>query len=221
MSFMPQPKRLIVFISGYGSNMRALASACAAGRIAGDIIAVISDNPKAKGIEKAIALGLQTEVLDYERYDSAKDFELALCDLCVKYAADLLILAGFMRILTGDTVRIFESKIMNIHPSLLPKYKGLNTHQRVLENGDKIHGCSVHFVTEKVDDGPVIIQDTIDVCRDDTAESLAERLIQREHLIYPYAVHLFCAGRLAMQSNQCFLDGERLGEPARLPKRWT
>lgn len=211
-----ETKRLLILISGRGSNMDALAAACERGEVRARVVAVISDRDAA-GLSKARERGIETRVVDYRQYDDAERFDRALRSACAELSPDLIALAGFMRVLSARFVAQFAGRILNIHPSLLPKYTGLNTHRRVLAEGDATHGCSVHFVTERLDAGPIVIQDAVDVRADDTPESLARRVIRREHLIYPYAVGLFCADRLAMNDGACELDGERLTTPLSLP----
>lgn len=197
--------------------MQALAEACASGQINAQIVAVIADRPNAAGLDKAKERGIKTRVVDRSQFADNPQFESALLTACAREKPDLMALTGFMYVLSDDFIRAFAGRMMNIHPSLLPKYPGLHPHQRALDAGETVHGCSVHFVTEELDGGPVIIQDAIDIRPDDTAETLAKRVLHREHLIYPYAVSLFCAGRLTMKKGACELDGKRITEPLSLP----
>lgn len=215
---MSAAKRIVVFISGRGSNMLALADACERGTINAMIAAVVSDDATAAGLDAAYKRGIYTCVVQRSDYADRERFEDALAQECLNASADLIALAGFMRILSGGFVRRFAGRIMNIHPSLLPEYAGLDTHQRALNDGATVHGCSVHFVTDRLDAGPIIIQDAVQVCANDTVETLSARVIRREHLIYPYAAGLFCAGRLEMDGEACRLDGKTLAAPLRLPE---
>lgn len=211
ISTQPETKpRLVILISGSGSNMVAIAEAVKQGDIEAEISAVISNRPQAAGLDKAQELGLVTDVLDHTLYPERKEFDTALLRLIEDYSPDAVILAGFMRILTPEFTRYFEGRMLNIHPSLLPAYQGLNTHQRALDAGDDHHGVTVHFVTEILDDGPNAIQAVVPVFDGDDAVSLQKRVQQQEHIIYPIAVKWFCEGRLKMNGNIAELDGQPL-----------
>lgn len=205
----PKP-RLVILISGTGSNMEALISAASQGAVHGDIVAVFSNKPDAKGLVTARAAGIATEVVDHRDFPDRESFDAALADRINGFCPDLVILAGFMRILTSAFVRHFHGRLMNIHPSLLPKYPGLHTHQRAIEAGDRETGATVHFVTEELDGGPAVVQGPVPMLDGDTEQSLAERVLALEHKIYPYAVELFCRGRLALDSRGTLLDGQLL-----------
>ena len=183
---------IVIMISGRGSNMEALLTAKLPARIA----AVISNRPDAKGLALAAARGISTAVVDHTAYASRIAFDAALMDEADRHAPDLVVLAGFMRVLGDDFVRHFEGRLMNIHPSLLPLFPGLHTHRRALEAGMKIHGCTVHFVTTRLDNGPIVIQAAVPVLDSDTEETLAARVLVQEHKIYPQAVRWFLAGKL-------------------------
>lgn len=183
--------RLVVLISGNGSNLQAIIDDIDNNSLPAQIVAVISNKSDAYGLERAKKAGIEQQILSYKDFDSREHYDLALKELIDQYQPDLIILAGFMRILSNEFVNHYLNKMMNIHPSLLPKYKGLNTHQRVIDAGDKEHGCSVHFVTPELDDGPVILQAKITVNDNDTAESLAKKIHQQEHIIYPKAIRMF------------------------------
>lgn len=183
--------RLVVLISGNGSNLQAIIDDIDNNSLPAQIVAVISNKPDAYGLERAKKAGIEQHILSPQDFDSREHYDLALKELIDQYQPNLIILAGFMRILSNEFVNHYLNKMMNIHPSLLPKYKGLNTHQRVLDAGDKEHGCSVHFVTPELDDGPVILQAKITVDDNDTAESLAKKIHQQEHIIYPKAIRMF------------------------------
>lgn len=202
--------RIVILISGSGSNMVAIAEAVKSGDIDAEISCVISNRPNATGLDKAQDLGLVTDTLDHTLYPERKEFDTALLRLIEEYQPDLVVLAGFMRILTPDFVRYFEGKMINIHPSLLPKYQGLNTHQRAIDANDEVHGVTVHFVTEELDDGPNAIQAIVPVYDGDDAATLQKRVQQQEHIIYPIATKWFCEGRLNMKSGQAELDGQAL-----------
>lgn len=188
--------RLVVLISGNGSNLQAIIDSIESKNLPAQIVAVISNKTDAYGLERAKKAGIEQHVLSHKNYNSREDFDIALKELIDSFQPDLVILAGFMRILSDEFVHHYSQKMMNVHPSLLPNYKGLNTHQRVLDAGDKEHGCSVHFVTPELDDGPVILQAKITVDANDTAESLAKKVHQQEHIIYPEAIRLFAENKI-------------------------
>lgn len=206
-------KRIVVLISGSGSNLQALIDACAARIIQGSIVAVISNRPEVYGLERARLAGLETQTLDHKNFADRAEFDHALMQLIDGFEPDLVVLAGFMRILTPEFVQHYSGRMLNIHPSLLPAYKGVHTHQRVLDDHAPVHGASVHFVTAELDAGAVILQASVPVLSDDTAESLAARVLVQEHKIYPEVVKWFCAERLSYQDGSAYLDGERLLKP--------
>ena len=185
------PCRLVVLISGSGSNLQAIIDACARGEIKADIAAVISNKADAYGLERAKKAGIQTRVLSHKDFDSREAYDAELMDIIESFEPNLVVLAGFMRILTPSLVQKFKGKMLNIHPSLLPKYQGLNTHQRAIDAKDEVHGVSVHFVTEELDGGPVVLQAKVPVLENDTADTLAQRVHQQEHIIYPLVVKWF------------------------------
>lgn len=201
---------LVVLISGSGSNLQAIIDACKSGKIAGKISAVISNKSDAYGLTRAENENIPTAVLANKEYADRDAYDAALIREINKYEPDLIIMAGFMRILTASFVNHFAGKMLNIHPSLLPKYQGLHTHQRAIEAGDKEHGASVHFVTEELDGGPVVLQAKVPVFSDDSASDLAERVHVQEHLIYPMVINWFCQKRLVMKEGKAFLDNELL-----------
>lgn len=198
---------VVVLISGGGSNLQALMDAVDAGTLPVSIRAVVSNRADAYGLERAEAAGIPGRVVDHREFTNARDFGLALADCIGEYAPDLVVLAGFMRILHPDFVARFRNRLINLHPSLLPKYPGLHTHRRVLEHGDRVHGASVHFVTEELDAGPVIIQGRIPVEPTDTPETLHEKVHRVEHRILPTAVRWFAQQRLAIVDGRVLLDG--------------
>lgn len=201
--------KVVVLISGSGSNLQALIDSLQADSPA-QISAVISNRADAYGLQRAAKAGIATQVLDHKAFTDREAFDAALIEAIDAYQADLVILAGFMRILTPGFVTHYTGRLLNIHPSLLPKYKGLHTHQRALEAGDTEHGCSVHFVTEELDGGPLVVQAVVPVMADDTPETLAERVHAAEHQIYPLAMHWFAQGRLQLNERGCQLDGQLL-----------
>ncbi len=213
-----QPKLpLVVLISGGGTNLQAIIDGAAGGELPVKIQAVISNRPGAGGLERAAKAGIHTEVLDHKRFPDRDAYDRALGDLVQSHHPGLVLLAGFMRILTAEFVQRFEGRMLNIHPSLLPKHQGLHTHQRALDDGDRVHGASVHFVTEELDGGPLVIQAEVPVELGDDANRLAARVLQREHQIYPAAVRWFAEGRLRLDHARVWLDGCALEAPLRLP----
>ncbi|HGM5581689.1 TPA: phosphoribosylglycinamide formyltransferase [Pseudomonas putida] len=207
---------VVVLLSGSGSNLQALIDSTAAPESPARIRAVISNRPDAYGLERAQAAGIETAVLEHGGFDGREAFDAALVQLIDGFAPDLVVLAGFMRILSGDFVRHYQGRLLNIHPSLLPKYKGLHTHQRALDAGDAEHGCSVHFVTEELDGGPLVVQAVVAVAPGDDAQSLAQRVHQQEHQIYPLAVRWFAEGRLRLGEQGALLDGQPLAASGHL-----
>jgi phosphoribosylglycinamide formyltransferase-1 len=201
-------KRLVALISGRGSNLESILSAVDAGRIPGQVIAVLSNRADAKGLEHARRRGISTAILPHRDYASREDYDRALARCIDGYAPDLVVLAGFMRILGAEFVHRYEGRLVNIHPSLLPAFPGLDTHARALEAGVKLHGCTVHFVTATVDHGPIVIQAAVPVLPGDDAEKLAARVLAAEHVIFPRALAWFCEGRLRIENGKVLLDGE-------------
>ena len=200
--------RLAILISGRGSNLQAFIDACARGELNADICAVISNNPAAAGLELAAAAGIPTCCIDHRDFPSRETFDTALAAELSGQQPDLVILAGFMRILTPAFIEPFSGRLLNVHPSLLPRYPGLHTHQRALDAGDSEAGVTVHFVTLELDGGPPIIQARVPVLPGDTAQSLAARVIDKEHLIYPLAAQWYIEGRLQLTDKGVCLDGE-------------
>lgn len=211
----PEPGRIsaAILISGGGTNLQAFIDAVAEGSLDLDIAAVVSNRPDAYGLTRADRAGIATACVQNGDYPDRESFDAALAEKLRPFRPDLVILAGFMRILSGRFIERFEGKVLNIHPALLPKYPGLNTHQRVIDAGEKWHGSTVHFVTEELDAGPRIIQGRVAVLADDTAERLAARVQAVEHKIYPRAAALIASGRLTYQGGEPWLDGTRLDEP--------
>jgi len=207
---MAEPCRLVILISGSGSNLQAFIDAIARGELHAQIVAVISNKAAALGLQRAETAGIPTATIDHKQFANREQFDAALRDCVEQFQPDLVILAGFMRILTPVFLRPFIGQLLNIHPSLLPKYPGLHTHQRALDAGDAQAGATVHFVTEELDGGPAIIQAQVAVQHGDTAEQLAARVLQVEHRIYPRAAEWFATGRLSLHDNRATLDGAPL-----------
>jgi len=207
----PRAARIAVLISGRGSNACALMDAAASGAIAGRVCCVISSCEDAPGLGEARRRGIAAEVVAAREYRSRAEYGEALAARLA--GADLVALAGFMQVLDAAFIRRFAGRVLNIHPSLLPAYKGLDTHRRVIEAGETRHGCSVHFVTEELDGGPLIMQAEVAVAAGDKPAALAARVLREEHRIYPRAVALYCAGRIALRDGRCLLDGRALRQP--------
>jgi phosphoribosylglycinamide formyltransferase 1 len=205
--------KLAVLISGRGSNMLAIARACLGGSIAAEVVTVISDRREAEGIASAGELGLSTAVVHAKSMEGRVAVESELSAAIDQSGAELVLLAGFMRILSASFVQRYEGHLLNIHPSLLPNYKGLHTHRRVLAAGDAVHGASVHYVSDELDGGPIICQARLSVERGESEQSLAARVLQLEHRIYPLAVGLIATGRLELRAGRIVLDGEALMTP--------
>lgn len=201
-------KNIVILISGRGSNMEALIAARDAGNLPVNIAAVISNRPDAAGLATAAKAGIATRHLDHKAFAGREAFDAALAECIDGFAPDLVVLAGFMRILSEGFVRHYTGRLMNIHPSLLPSFPGLHTHQRALEEGVRIHGCTVHFVTPTLDHGPVIIQAAVPVLDGDTESSLAARILVQEHKIYPQAVRWFAEDKLTLDGGRVRLAAE-------------
>ena len=206
----------VILISGSGSNLQALIDAIATQALNIRIAAVISNKPDAGGLLRARKAGIDALTLPNTDYPDREQFDAELTTILDKYAPDIIILAGFMRILTAAFVNRYAGRIINIHPSLLPKYPGLHTHQRALDDGESEHGCTVHYVTEKLDGGPCIVQGRVPVLEGDDVQRLAARVLEIEHKIYPHAVKLIASGRLVCRKGESWLDGERLLEPLQI-----
>lgn len=206
----PLKRRLVVLISGSGSNLQAIIDACAHPEFNAEVVGVISNRPGVKGLYRAEQRGISTETLDHTQFAGRETFDAQLAETIDSFTPDLVVLAGFMRILTPAFVNRYLGRMLNIHPSLLPKYPGLHTHRRAIEAGDKEHGVTVHFVTQELDGGPPIIQARVPVLPEDTEAELAERVLACEHRIYPLAIRWFAQGRLKLVGDQAWLDGNPL-----------
>jgi phosphoribosylglycinamide formyltransferase-1 len=200
-------KRIAVLISGRGSNLGALLEAQRAATLDGRIVLVISSKGDAPGLALARAQGVEAVTLDPRQHATRPAYDAALADTIRRCGPDLVVLAGFMRVLGERFVREFEGRLINIHPSLLPLYPGLHTHRRALADGVRLHGCTVHFVTQEVDVGPIIAQGAVAVHDDDDESSLAARVLAVEHALLPAAVRWFCAGRLVIAGNRVCVNG--------------
>ena len=210
---------IVILISGSGSNLQALIDACQDPDYPVTIKAVISNRADAYGLQRAASAGIETVIVDHCDYDSRQAFDRVLMQNIDRFEPRLVVLAGFMRILTDDFVNHYAGRLLNIHPSLLPEYTGLNTHQRVLADKQQEHGASVHFVTAELDGGPVVLQSRVAIKDNDSPESLASRVLEKEHIIYPLAVRWFAEGRLTMTKGRAMLDGKELTEPCQLEDR--
>ncbi|EIK72665.1 phosphoribosylglycinamide formyltransferase [Pseudomonas synxantha BG33R] len=213
---MPATCDVVVLLSGTGSNLQALIDSTRSGDSPVRIAAVISNRSDAYGLQRARDAGIDTRSLDHKAFDGREAFDRALVELIDAFNPKLVVLAGFMRILSADFVRHYEGRLLNIHPSLLPKYKGMHTHQRALDAGDSEHGCSVHFVTEELDGGPLVVQAVVPVESGDSAQTLAQRVHTQEHRIYPLAVRWFAEGRLILGDQGALLDGQLLAASGHL-----
>ncbi|WP_073527145.1 phosphoribosylglycinamide formyltransferase [Pseudomonas fluorescens] len=213
---MPQTCDVVVLLSGTGSNLQALIDSTRTGDSPVRIAAVISNRSDAYGLQRARDAGIDTRALDHKAFEGREAFDSALVELIDAFNPKLVVLAGFMRILSADFVRHYEGRLLNIHPSLLPKYKGMHTHQRALDAGDREHGCSVHFVTEELDGGPLVVQAVVPVESGDSAQTLAQRVHTQEHRIYPLAVRWFAEGRLILGDQGALLDDQLLAASGHL-----
>jgi len=208
MSHSAPRKRVVVFISGGGSNMVALAQACREPNFPAEVACVISDKPTAGGLAKAQGLGIPTLVFERKNYASKGEHEAAILAALGELAPDIICLAGYMRLISGKFIAPYEGRIINIHPSLLPLFPGLHTHQRAIDSGMKIIGCTVHFVTEGMDEGPIIGQAAVPVVAGDTADSLAARVLTVEHKLYPLALRLLAEGKVRMDGGKVVRDSD-------------
>lgn len=200
-------KNIVILISGRGSNMEAIVDACASEQWPARIAAVVSNKASAGGLQFAAAKGIATAVVDHKAFDSREAFDAELACVIDGYQPDLVVLAGFMRILTEGFVRHFEGRMLNVHPSLLPAFPGLHTHQRAIVAGCKLAGATVHFVTPDLDHGPIVAQAAVPVLADDTEASLSARVLKQEHVMYPRAVRWFVEGALTLAHGRVTHNG--------------
>ncbi len=213
------PLPIVVLVSGRGSNLQSLIDAERRGELGGRIEAVISNRPDAFALERARRASITAEVIDHKAFADRTCFDRELMNRIAVYQPGLIAMAGFMRILTPDFIDRHMGRMLNIHPSLLPEFRGLDTHRRALAAGVAYHGCSVHFVTNDLDAGPVVIQARVKVEPDDDSDRLAARVLRREHIIYPLAVRWFCEGRLWLKDSRAYLNGKLLTEPFLLDEK--
>jgi phosphoribosylglycinamide formyltransferase-1 len=198
-----------VLISGRGSNMVSIAEACAAEDFPADVCVLISNNPNAAGLERAASMGIATAVVDHHGFETKADFELQIQEVLEKHGAELVCLAGFMRVLSSDFCETYEGRLLNIHPALLPSFPGLNVQQAAIDYGVKFSGCTVHFVTAEVDAGPIVLQAVVPIEQDDTEETLAARILEQEHVIYPEAVRLYGERRIELEGRRVLISAPR------------
>lgn len=199
---------IVVLISGRGTNLQAIIEATAEESFPAELRAVVSNRPAVRGLERARRAGIETRTLDHKRFACREAFDAALQELVDGYSPGLVVLAGFMRILSAAFVNHYQGRLINIHPSLLPEFPGLETHQRAIDAGNKEHGASVHFVSTDLDGGPIIIQARVPMLADDDADTLAARVLEQEHVILPRAIRWFAEGRLEIREGAVLLDGE-------------
>ena len=203
-------KKLVVLISGNGSNLQSILDACASGRINGSVAAVFSNKESAYGLTRAQQASVPGLALSPGDFPDREAFDRQLMQEIDAFEPDLVVLAGYMRILSSAFVAHYHDRLLNIHPSLLPKYPGLHTHRQALENGDKEHGTSVHFVTDELDGGPVVLQARVPIFPGDDEAEITARVQHQEHAIYPLAISWFMDGRLVMREGKAWLDGQPL-----------
>jgi phosphoribosylglycinamide formyltransferase-1 len=210
---------IVILISGRGSNLQSIIDCAASGALAVKIRAVISNRPDAAGLEIATAAGIATEIIDHSRYADRQSFDQALQDRVDQYQPGLVVLAGFMRLLSEGFVAHYHGRMLNIHPSLLPEFPGLHTHRRAIKTGQREHGASVHFVTDDMDGGPVLLQMRVPVKPDDDPEALAARVLVQEHRLYPLAIQWFAEQRIFLDEyGRIVFDGQPLTHPRDLAR---
>lgn len=202
---------IVVLISGRGSNLQSIIDKKEKGELDITIDAVISNVPDVLGLRRAKKAGIDTHVINHGEFASREAYDRSLQGCIDQYHPQLVVLAGFMRVLSPSFVAHYQGRLINIHPALLPKFPGLNTHRRVIEAGEKEHGVSVHFVTAEVDSGPVIAQTKVEIKADDTADTLAARVLEQEHILYPRVLRWFCENRITLKKNKVYFDHARLG----------
>lgn len=207
--------KIVVLISGGGSNLQAIIDNIESGHIKAEISAVISNRADAFGLERAEKADIDNHILDHTVFATRESFDQSLSQIIDSYKPNLIVLAGFMRIFSHEFAKHYKGKMINIHPALLPKYKGLDTHKRALDSDDIEHGASVHFVIPELDAGPVIIQGIVPIEENDTVEKLQQRVHKIEHVVYPLAVKYLAEGGLSLKNNKLFYKGEALDEPFR------
>lgn len=204
---------LVVLISGGGSNLQAIIDAIQNNELDAEIKTVISNRVSAAGLDRAARADIESHVIDHKHFPDRRSFDRAMINIIDPLKPDLIILAGFMRILSDEFIDHYHNRLLNIHPSLLPRYKGLNTHQLAIDNRDTIHGASVHYVSHELDSGPVVIQAEVSVLDSDDKNSLASRVLEQEHRIYPMVIQMVAEGRLTFDGDQLNLDNKQLTKP--------
>lgn len=210
------PCRIGVLVSGGGTNLQSIIDHIHFGDCKATVECVISNIPDVYALTRAQQASIPQHVVAHKNYDSRAGFEKALIDVLQTHDINIVVLAGFMRVLEDTFISHFPGRILNIHPSLLPKYPGLHTHQRALKNSDSSHGCSVHFATMELDGGPVILQASVQVFKNDSAETLAKRVLEKEHIIYPKCVKWLCEGKIHYENGDAYYDGKKLTAPLQL-----
>ncbi|QQS53306.1 MAG: phosphoribosylglycinamide formyltransferase [Candidatus Competibacteraceae bacterium] len=208
--------RLVVLISGRGSNLQAILDQAANGELPVEVAAVISNRPGVHGLERARQAGVPALELDHKYFTDRTEFEATLIEMIDRQQPDLVALAGFMRVLTASFTEHYRGRLLNIHPSLLPRFRGLHTHERAIAAGETAHGASIHFVTAELDGGPVIVQARVPVLPGDDPDTLAARVLEQEHRLYPLAIRWFAAGRVRLDGERVWFDGKPLAAPLRL-----
>ena len=208
--------RLVVLISGRGSNLQAILDQAVSGELPVEVAAVVSNRPGVHGLERARQAGVPALELDHKNFADRPEFEAALIETIDRRQPDLVVLAGFMRVLTAGFTEHYRGRLLNIHPSLLPKFRGLHTHERAIAAGETEHGASIHFVTAELDGGPVIVQARVPVLPGDDSDALAARVLEQEHRLFPLAIRWFAEQRLRLEGEQVWFDGQPLVEPLRL-----
>lgn len=208
--------RLVVLISGRGSNLQAILDQAASGALPADVAAVISNRPGVYGLERARQAGVPALELDHKDFADRLSFDAALIAMIDRYQPDWVILAGFMRLLTAGFTEHYQGRLLNIHPSLLPKFRGLHTHERAIAAGETEHGASVHFVTAELDGGPIIVQVRVPIMSNDDPDTLAARVLVQEHRLYPQVIQWLAEGRLRLDGERVWFDGEPLAQPLRM-----
>ena len=211
-----QKIRLVVLISGRGSNLQAILDQAVSGELPVEVAAVVSNRPGVHGLERARQAGVPALELDHKNFADRPEFEAALIETIDRRQPDLVVLAGFMRVLTAGFTEHYRGRLLNIHPSLLPKFRGLHTHERAIAAGETEHGASIHFVTAELDGGPIIVQARVPVLPGDDSDALAARVLEQEHRLYPLAIRWFAEQRLRLEGEQVWFDGQPLVEPLRL-----
>ncbi|MGY8986655.1 MAG: phosphoribosylglycinamide formyltransferase [Sphingomonadales bacterium] len=202
--------KIAALISGGGTNLQAIIDACQKQNFPAELKLVISNNPSAYGLKRAKKAGIETKVINHKDYETRDDFEKAMNKELINAGVGLICLAGFMRLLNSNFVNLWRDRMINIHPSLLPSLKGLNTHERAIDLGVRVHGCTVHFVRAEMDEGPVILQAVVPISDEDTPQTLAKKVLKKEHIIYPQAIRLIASGKVKVAGKKVHIDNKSL-----------